>query len=79
MSRLRVILVVFSVTAFLIFTILLRTSASRMFFQYQQSSVKQKELLQQLWQKQLQFECMVNPAGLPQIQLPTDSLEDGGQ
>jgi hypothetical protein len=56
MSRLRVILVVFSVTAFLIFTILLRTSASRMFFQYQQSSVKQKELLQQLWQKQLQFE-----------------------
>jgi hypothetical protein len=79
MSRLRVILVVFSVTAFLIFTILLRTSASRMFFQYQQSSVKQKELLQQLWQKQLQFECLVNPAGLPQIQLPTDSSEDGGQ
>jgi hypothetical protein len=76
MSRLRVILVVFSVTAFLIFTILLRTSASRMFFQYQQSSVEQKELLQQLWQKQLQFECMVNPAGLPQIQLPTDLSED---
>ena len=77
MSRLRVILVVFSVTAFLIFTILLRTSASLMFFQYQQSSVKQKELLQQLWQKQLQFECLVNPAGLPQIQPPTDLLEDG--
>lgn len=76
MSRLRVILVVFSVTAFLIFTILLRTSASRVFFQYQQASVKQKELLQQLWQKQLQFECMVNPAGLPQIQLPTDLAED---
>jgi hypothetical protein len=76
MSRLRVILVVFSVTAFLIFTILLRTSTSRMFFQYQQASVKQKELLQQLWQKQLQFECMVNPAGLPQTQLPTDSPED---
>ena len=77
MSRLRVILVVFSVTAFLIFTILLRTSASRMFFQYQQSSVKQKELLQKLWQKQLQFECLVNPAGLPQMQIPTDVLEDG--
>ena len=79
MSRLRVILVVFSVTAFLIFTILLRTSASRMFFQYQQSSVQQKELLQQLWQKQLQFECLVNPAGLPQIQLPTDSLGEGAE
>ncbi|MHC5214386.1 MAG: hypothetical protein ACYSOO_07360 [Planctomycetota bacterium] len=77
MSRLRVILVVFSVTAFLIFTILLRTSASRMFFQYQQSSFSQKDLLQQLWQKQLQFECLVNPAGLPQLQLPSDSLEGG--
>jgi len=76
MTRLRVILVVFSVTAFLIFTILLRTSASRMFFQYQQSSVKQKEMLQQLWQKQLQFECLVNPAGLPRIQPATDSAED---
>ena len=77
MSRLRVILVVFSVTAFLIFTIFLRTSASRMFFQYQQSSFSQKDLLQQLWQKQLQFECLVNPAGLPQLQLPSDSLEGG--
>ena len=77
MSRLRVILVVFSVTAFLIFTILLRTSASRMFFQYQQSSFRQKDLLQQLWQKQLQFECLVNPAGLPQTQPPTDLLEGG--
>jgi len=79
MSRLRVIFIVFSVTALLIFTILLRISASRMFFQYQQASVEQKELLQQLWQKQLQFECLVNPAGLPQIQLPADSLEDGAE
>jgi len=79
MSRLRVILVVFSVTAFLIFTILLRTSASRMYFQYDEASLAQKELLQQLWQKQLQFECLVNPAGLPQTQLPTDSLEGSGQ
>jgi hypothetical protein len=78
MSRSRVILVVFSVTAFLIFTIFLRTFASRMFFQYQQFSVEQKELLQQLWQKQLQFECMVNPAGLPQIHPATDPQEDNG-
>jgi hypothetical protein len=79
MSRTRVILVVFSVTAFLIFTILLRTSASRMFFQYQRASVEQKQMLQQLWQKQLQFECLVNPAGLPQIQLPTDVSEGGAE
>ncbi len=66
MSRLRVILVVFSVTAFLIFTILLRTSASRMFFQYQQASVMQKELLQQLWQKQLELEQSINPSAILQ-------------
>ncbi|MHC5184246.1 MAG: hypothetical protein ACYSPI_08230 [Planctomycetota bacterium] len=65
MSRLRVILVIFSVTAFLIFT--------------QQASVKQKELLQQLWQKQLRFECLVNPAGLPQIQPPTFFSEDSSE
>ena len=76
MSRLRVILVVFSITAFLIFTILLRTSARRMYYQHWQSSVKQKELLRQLWQKQLQFECLVNPAGLPHMQLPADASED---
>lgn len=76
MSRLRVILVVFSVTAFLIFTVLLRISASRMFFQHDEAALTQKELLQQLWQKQLQFECMVNPAGLPQTQLPTDAAEE---
>ena len=68
MSRIRVILVVFSVTAFLIFTIVLRTSANRMYNQYRQLQVEQKSLCQQLWQKQLQFECLVNPAGLPQVE-----------
>ncbi len=76
MSRLRVILVVFSITAFLIFTIFLRTSASRMFNRYRTSSIEQKNLCQQLWQKQLQFECLVNPAGLPQTQFPETSSED---
>lgn len=76
MSRMRVILVVFSVTAFLIFTILLRTSSSRMFFQYQKAAVEQKQLRQQLWQKQLQYECLINPAGLPQTELTTDLSEN---
>ena len=76
MSRLRVILVVFSITACLIFTIILRTSASRMFNRYQKSSVEQKNLCQQLWQKQLQFECLVNPAGLPQMKPSSQTSED---
>ena len=77
MSRIRVILVVFSVTAFLIFTILLRTSSSRMYYQHDQFLVQQNELLQKLWQKQLQFECLVNPAGLPQLPPVTEAMEDG--
>lgn len=69
MSRMRVILVVFSITAFLIFTIFLRTSSSRMIYQRRMLSVEQEKLCQQLWQKQLQFECLVNPAGLPDPQI----------
>lgn len=61
------IVVIFSVTAFLIFTILLRTSSSRLFNQYRQAVVEQKTLRQQLWQRQLRFECLVNPAGLPDV------------
>lgn len=67
MSRSRVIVVIFSVTAFLIFTILLRTSSSRLFNQYRQAEVEQKTLRQQLWQRQLRFECLVNPAGVPDV------------
>lgn len=66
MSRSRVLVVVFSITAFMIFTIHLRTSSARMFNRYRGAMVEQKELKQQLWQKQLRFECLVNPAGLPQ-------------
>ena len=66
MSRSRVLVVVFSITAFMIFTIHLRTSSARMYNRSRQVIVDQKELKQQLWQKQLRFECLVNPAGLPQ-------------
>ena len=75
MSRSRVVLIVFTITAFLIFTILLRTSSSRMFNQFRQAEVQQKELLQKLWNKQLQFERLVNPAGLPDLQLPSTQEE----
>lgn len=66
MSRIRVILAVFTITTFLIFTILLRTSSSRMFNEYRVLLVEQKKLSRQLWQKQLRFEQLVNPAGLPE-------------
>jgi len=72
----RIVLVIFTVTACLIFTIFLRTSASRMFNRYRQASVEQKELLQKLWQQQLRLECLVNPAGLPNLKAPTDNEQE---
>ncbi|MHC4553631.1 MAG: hypothetical protein ACYSUT_12835 [Planctomycetota bacterium] len=67
MSRSRVIVVIFAVTACLIFTIHLRTSSSRVYNRYRSAVVEQKALKQQLWQKQLRFECLVNPAGIPKL------------
>ncbi len=65
MSRSRTLVIIFSITAFMIFTIHLRTSSTRMFNRYRSAMVQQKELKQQLWQKQLRFECLINPAELP--------------
>ena len=78
MTQMRMVLVVFTFTACLIFTIFLRTSASRMFNQYRQASVGQKDLLEKLWQQQLRFECLVNPAGLPNLKI-TANAEEGGR
>jgi len=73
MSRSRVLVVVFSITAFMIFTIHLRTSSTRMFNRYRSAMVEQKELKQLLWQKQLRFECLINPAGLPPSPPPDET------
>lgn len=72
MSRSRVLVIVFACTAFLIFTIHLRTSSAQMFHRYRRGLTEQKELKQQLWTKQLRFECLVNPAGLPQTPQPEE-------
>lgn len=76
MSRSRVIVVIFSVTAFLIFTILIRTSSSRLYNQWRQAKVEQAALAQQLGQSRLRFECLVNPAGLPE---PAAAPEPAGE
>ena len=65
MSRSRLLVVLFSVTAAMIFTIHLRTASTRMFNRWRQGMVDQKDLKQRLWQQQLRYECLVNPAGLP--------------
>lgn len=72
MSRSRVLVIIFALTVFLIFTIHLRTSSARMFHQYRSELVEQKELKQQLWDRQLRFECLINPAGLPESESPEE-------
>lgn len=72
MSRSRVLVIIFALTAFLIFTIHCRTSSAQMFHRYRTGLVEQKELKQQLWQQQLRFECLINPAGLPQSTQPEE-------
>lgn len=64
MSRGRFIYCVFFVTAALVFTVHLRTSSVRLFNQYRSAMVTQNQITQQLWQMQLHFESLTNPAGL---------------
>lgn len=64
MSRWRFLFIVFFITAAAVFTVHLRASAVRLFNQYCSAMVAQKQLSVQLWQKQLHFESLINPAGL---------------
>lgn len=69
MSRARFVYIVFFMTGALVFTVHLRTSSVRLFNQYRSAMVEQKRITQQLWQQQLRFESLINPAGLtPPIQ-----------
>ncbi len=74
MSRSRVLVIVFALTAFLIFTIHLRSSSARLFNQSRSSLVTQQQLKQQLWNQQLRFECLINPAGLPVSEPPAEEM-----
>lgn len=64
MSQTRFVYIVFFITAAMVFTVHLRTSSVRLFNQYRSAMVEQKQLTQQLWQRQLHFESLINPAGL---------------
>lgn len=69
MSRGRFVYIVFFLTAALVFTVHLRTSSVRLFNQYRSAMVEKNIITQQLWQKQLRFESLINPAGLtPPVQ-----------
>lgn len=64
MSRSRFIFVIFYVTAALILTVHLRIDSARAFNQCRGAYVEQGRLKQQLWQKQLELESLINPESI---------------
>jgi len=60
------VFVVFYFTAVLIFTVYLRSTDNRIFYKLCTTYTKQSRLKQQLWQKQLQLENLINPAAVSQ-------------
>lgn len=60
-SRGRLRFVIFFITACLIVTIQFRIAASGLFNQYRLEKVRQERLRQELWQKQLELECLIQP------------------
>jgi hypothetical protein len=58
------VFVVFCFTAVLILTIYLRNADNRAFYKLYTYTVEQNRLKQQLWQKQLRLEYLINPAAV---------------
>jgi hypothetical protein len=63
-SRFCFVYVVFCFTAVLIFTVYLRSADNRIFYQLCVCTAEQNRLKQQLWQKQLLLENLINPASV---------------
>lgn len=64
MSRFCFLLVVFYFTAILIFTVYLRSANNRSFYKLCSLNAKQNRLKQELGNKQLRLENLINPASV---------------
>lgn len=64
MSRSRLIFIIFFVTAIMIATAWLRTSSSRIFYQYRGVQVQNELLGQQLGEKQIEMHRLTNPEAI---------------
>lgn len=70
--------VIFFFTAVLILTVALRSANNRVFYKLCTVRAKQSRLKQQLWQKQLQLENLINPAAVSQ-RLDEEIASQGSQ
>ncbi len=65
-SLLSFVLVVLFFAATLILTVYLRDSKNRDFYMLRRCKIEQGRLQQELWQKQLRVESLINPAAISQ-------------
>ena len=64
MSQFRFMLIVFYFTAVMIFAVYLRGANNRVFYKLSEYNAKQHQLKQDLGQRQLLLESLINPAAL---------------
>lgn len=62
--RIYIVIVIFCVTALLIFTAYLRGINNRIFYRFYQCRLVENRLKQQLGNKQIQVEGLINPASV---------------
>ena len=65
-SRFRFAFIVFEITAIVIFTVYLRMAENRAFYKLCKIKTQQNRLKQQLTNKHLKLESLINPAALSQ-------------
>lgn len=62
----RCVVVVFGLASILIFAVYLRSANNRIFYKLSTYQSELNQLKQQLWQKQLRVESLLNPASISQ-------------
>jgi len=69
-SRFCFVLVIFFFAATLIVAVYLRGADKRTFYEVRMCKIEQGRLQQELWQKQLRVESLINPASISRIAQP---------
>lgn len=76
-SQTRFVFMVFFFTGVLIFTVLLRSAHDKVCYQLCVVRAEENRLKQQLWQKQIHLESLINPAAVITEQQESDVGNDG--
>jgi hypothetical protein len=78
-SRLCFVLVIFFFAATLIVAVYLRGADKRTFYEIRMCKIEQGRLQQELWQKQLRVESLINPASISRVAQPAPAAPARGK